>query len=371
MIAPAAALLNSISIGVEGQHTEYAGPLIDPGGPPQHTVAAGNSGTKEVGVAAGVPDTRPIVMFLVIGETARAANFQLGGYARPTNAHLAAEADVVYFDKATSCGTSTATSVPCIFSPFGRADFQLKTADHYVNLLDTLQRAGIATEWRDNNAGCKGVCKRIDTLYYPPRNDPQLCPNGYCFDEVMLKDLEEKLEHITRDTVIVFHQIGSHGPAYSERYPPALERFKPVCRSNELHRCTPEEIVNAYDNSITYTDFVLSRQIGLLRAAAGNVDGVLLYASDHGESLGEDGVYLHGMPYAIAPKVQTEIPLILWTSAGYRSRSGLDATCLSGTAHRAASHDNIYHTTLGVFGVRNKVYATNLDLLASCRKGAQ
>jgi lipid A ethanolaminephosphotransferase len=101
------------------------------------------------------------------------------------------------------------------------------------------------------------------------------------------------------------------------------------------------------------------------------VDGVLLYASDHGESLGEDGVYLHGMPYSIAPKVQTEIPMILWISAGYRSRAGLDAGCLREAAHRPASHDNIYHTTLGVFGVTNKVYASNLDLLASCREGSR
>jgi lipid A ethanolaminephosphotransferase len=338
---------------VEGRHTQYTGPLLDPGGPPQRASAMGG---------------RPIVLFLVIGETARAANFELGGYRRPTNPELKSRADVVYFDKATSCGTSTATSVPCIFSPFRRTDFKLSTADHYVNLLDTLQRAGVVAEWRDNNAGCKGVCRRVATVYYPPRTDPQLCPNGYCFDEVMLKDLEEKLRHISRDTVIVFHQIGSHGPAYSQRYPAARERFEPVCRSNELHRCSPTEIVNAYDNSIAYTDFVLSRQIDLLLAAAGTADGVLLYASDHGESLGEDGVYLHGMPYAIAPKVQTEIPMLLWTSAGYRSRVNLDAACLSGTAHRAASHDNIYHTALGVFGVRNKVYADSLDLLATCRR---
>ena len=136
----------------------------------------------------------------------------------------------------------------------------------------------------------------------------------------MLEDLTQRVDTVQRDTVIVFHQIGSHGPAYAERYPPQFEIFKPVCRSSELQRCTVEEVRNAYDNSIAYSDFVLSRQIEILRKAADRFDTMLIYASDHGESLGERGVYLHGMPYAFAPEDQKRVPMLMWTSPAFRSR---------------------------------------------------
>lgn len=354
LASPVSVVVNSIGVLAEAQCKEYTGPLINVGG--RATRLAAQS-------------SRPVVMFLVIGETARAANFALSGYARDTNPGLRNEKGLVYFGRATSCGTSTATSVPCIFSPLGRSTFDLSVADRYANLLDALAGAGLDVQWRDNNAGCKGVCTRVETIRYTPQSDASLCPNSYCFDDVMLKDLAEKLAHVTRDTLIVFHQIGSHGPAYSERYPQQFERFKPACKSNELHRCAPAEIVNAYDNSILYTDHVLSRQIDLLRAAA-RLDSVLIYASDHGESLGEQGVYLHGMPYSVAPRVQKEIPMLMWASESYLHRAGLEESCLQGQARLKVSHDNVYHTVLGVFGVRNRVYDGNLDLLAACRRSS-
>jgi lipid A ethanolaminephosphotransferase len=327
-------------------------PLIDPAGNVQRVAG---------------PHAKPLVIFLVIGETARAANFQLGGYTRATNPQLRAADGVVYFDHASSCGTSTAISVPCIFSHFDRARFEVDAAGRYTNLLDSLVKAGVDVEWRDNNAGCKGVCARVREIDYTSRPDPALCPQAYCYDEVMLGDLPARLEAVNRDTVIVFHQIGSHGPAYSERYPPQFELFKPACRSNQLQRCTPQEIVNAYDNTIAYTDHVLARQIALLRAASSRVDGVLIYASDHGESLGEQGLYLHGMPYRFAPRTQKEVPMLLWTSQSYAEREGLRAGCLAARAGEPLSHDNLYHTVLGATEVRNDVYDPKLDLLSGCR----
>ena len=353
--APMAVVANSVGLLVARERTEYTGPLLHEGGVAHRLAPQG---------------TKPLVLFLVIGETARAANFELGGYPRETNPRLKDEPDLVYFDHATSCGTSTATSVPCIFSPFGRATFNVDLADRYANLLDVLESAGIDVEWRDNNAGCKGVCKRVRAISYASRPDRALCPHSYCFDEVMLKDLPQRLGGVTRDTIIVFHQIGSHGPAYAERYPEASERFRPACRSNELHRCSSEQIVNAYDNSIAYTDSVLARQIDLLRDAAERLDGALIYASDHGESLGEGGVYLHGLPYSMAPGAQKEIPLLVWTSSGSRQRIGLDEECLKRQAHQPVSHDNLYHTVMGLFGVRNGAFDGKLDLLAACRREA-
>lgn len=317
------------------------------------------------------PRARPLVLFLVIGETARAANFQLGGYPRPTNPRLIDTNDLVYFKQLTSCSTSTAISVPCMFSHWGRSAFDVDEADRYTNLLDSLMTAGIDVEWRDNNAGCKGVCTRVAQISYANRPDARLCPNAYCYDEVMLADLPTRLRAVRRDTVIVFHQIGSHGPAYSERYPPAFERFKPACRSNELQHCTPEEIRNAYDNTIAYTDSIVSRQIELLRAASDRVDSALIYVSDHGESLGEQGLYLHGMPYSFAPQVQKHVPMLLWTSAGYAEQAHLLRDCLRSRAAKTLSHDNLYHTVLGAMGVRNQVYDAQRDLLFGCRAGVE
>lgn len=304
------------------------------------------------------PRAKPLVVVMVVGETARAANFELGGYSRPTNPELAALDGLVYFPQTTSCGTATALSVPCMFSRLPRSEFDVDEARRYANALDALQSAGVHVEWRDNNAGCKGVCARVETIDFSPEA-------GY--DEVMLKDLATKLDTLQSDTVIVMHQIGSHGPAYFERYPSELEKFKPACHSNQLQRCSPEEVVNAYDNTIAYTDHMLARTIGLLREASGHVDTMLMYASDHGESLGEQGMYLHGLPYAFAPDTQTHVPMLMWLSPSYAARRGVDMQCLESHASEPRSHDNIYHTLLGAAEVRNASYDRKLDILAACR----
>ena len=323
------------------------------------------SGNVERSAATG---SKPLVLFIVVGETARAADFQLAGYERPTNPRLSRVEDLVYFDHATSCGTSTAISVPCMFSHLGRRNFDTGAARNQTNVLDSLVKAGFAIQWRDNNAGCKGVCARVPEIVYKPSPDNRAsCPHSYCYDEVMLAGLADTLRHVDRDTAIVFHLIGSHGPAYAERYPPSFETFKPACRTHQLQRCTREEIVNAYDNTIAYTDSVLARQIELLEEASDRVDSLLIYVSDHGESLGEQGMYLHGMPYAVAPRVQTEIPMLVWTSRGYAQRTGLSMSCLQSSADRPISHDNVYDTLLGAAEVRDALYDPEGDVLRACR----
>jgi lipid A ethanolaminephosphotransferase len=351
-LSPAAPVVSLAGLLSAEQRRDPHAPLINVAGTVQRTAAPGH---------------KPLVLFLVVGETARAADFQLGGYARATNPRLEGVPGLVYYDHAASCGTSTAISVPCMFSHLSRERFDVEQADRYTNLLDSLVKAGLTVEWRDNNAGCKGVCARVVNLAYPGTSDPVHCPNSYCYDEVMLSDLTARLDTLQHDTVVIFHTIGSHGPAYSERYPPQFEIFKPACRSHELQRCSREEIVNAYDNSIAYTDYVLSRQIALLQAHADRLDSVLLYASDHGESLGEQGIYLHGMPYGFAPRVQKEVPMLFWASHGFQERTGLSMACMRSHAHDAVSHDNIYHTVLGAMAVHDAVYDPAMDLFAGCR----
>lgn len=323
-----------------------AGPLANPGGA---LTRVSTSNAK-----------RPLLLFLVVGETARAANFQLGGYPRATNPRLMGENDLVYFQDTESCGTSTSISLPCMFSHLGRARYEKQEASRNINLLDMLSQSGVDVEWRDNNSGCKGVCARVQHV--------EFAKGSNAYDEVMLTGLQERLRTLKRDTVIVFHQVGSHGPAYSERYPPAFEVFKPACRSNELDRCTRAEVVNAYDNTILYTDHNLAEQIELLRSMADRADTALLYVSDHGESLGEQGMYLHGMPYAFAPETQKRVPFFLWTSDSYRRRTGLQQSCLQTRAKAPMTHDNVFHTVMGAFGVRNAVYNPRLDIISSCEQ---
>jgi lipid A ethanolaminephosphotransferase len=327
-----------------------------------------NAPFVQVGLDAhrsGAPGSKPLLILMVVGETARAANFSLGGYARPTNP-LLQQREVYYFSKVRSCGTSTAVSVPCMFSGVPRAQFDLSHADRRDTVLDMLQRAGVQVTWIDNQSGCKRVCARVPyevaSSYHPTS-----CKDGECLDDALLYALDAKLAAVDRDALLVLHAMGSHGPTYYRRVPPQMAVFQPTCATERIETCTDAEIVNAYDNSIVYTDYVLA---GLIDRLGRNtqVDSVLLYVSDHGESLGENGLYLHGQPYLIAPDVQKQVPMLMWFSAGAMPRLGLDADCLRSRLALSASHDNIAHTLLGLAGVSTTVYRPALDSLRGCRQ---
>lgn len=311
-------------------------------------------------------------LFVVaVGETARADHFSLNGYARETNPELAKIDGLVNFADATSCGTDTAQSVPCMFSGFGRAQFTVDKAAGRENLLDILRRAGIDVVWRENQAGCKGVCKRIATEVLTGLKHPTFYASSQNYDEILIEGLAERASSLKRDTVIVLHMMGSHGPAYWKRYPPGFERFTPVCKESQFSRCETNEIVNAYDNTILYTDHVLARLIRILEDAARNgVETGMLYVSDHGESLGENNLYLHGMPYAIAPREQVHVPMLTWLSAGLRSSNDIAHGCLEGRRNAPVSHDNLFHSVLGLMDVETKAYDRGLDIFATCHKSA-
>jgi lipid A ethanolaminephosphotransferase len=312
--------------------------------------------------------TRPLVTVLVIGETARSANFSLNGYSRETNPRLAGTDGVLSLRHAASCGTDTAHSLPCMFSGLGEAQFTVPRAAAQENLLHILKRVGIDVLWRDNQSGCKGVCNGVSTEVLA-RKGEAFYADVTSYDEVLLDGLEPRLAAMEHGGVIVLHMIGSHGPAYHKRVPPSFVRFQPTCETSQLNRCTTEQIVNSYDNTILYADHVLAELIGILRAAdAKGVDTTMIYVSDHGESLGEKGIYLHGLPRALAPKEQTHIPMIMWASPSAQGRLGLDMECLHEiAATKPASHDNLFHTMLGIFGVQTRLYDPRLDILHRCR----
>jgi lipid A ethanolaminephosphotransferase len=309
---------------------------------------------------------RRSVTVLVLGETARADHFGLNGYQRQTTPRLAS-LDVVNFPDVTSCGTSTAVSVPCIFSPLGRDRFDERVARRSEGLLDLLRRAGLRVLWRENNTGCKGVCDRVEVEDFRRARAPEQCPGGECLDSVLLTGLQEQIDRTEGDLVIVLHLIGSHGPAYFQRYAPSAEVFGPVCATAELQKCSRQQVINTYDNTIVYTDAVLAELIGLLGRNAQQRDAAMIYVSDHGESLGENGVYLHGIPYAFAPDAQTRVPMVMWLSEGYRRTAGVDLECLQTRAGASYSHDNIFHSVLGILGIATDAYVPSLDIFSACR----
>lgn len=309
---------------------------------------------------------KPVLMVIVAGETGRAQNWSLGGYARQTNPDLAAR-DILYFSQATSCGTATATSLPCMFSPLGQADYSYEGGLSHENLLDVLSHAGFRVEWWDNNTGDKDIAARVPKRMMTAADGAEFC-QPECIDGVFLKALAEKAATITEDTAIVLHQIGSHGPSYWLRYPADREIFAPACKTPELTECSTEEIVNAYDNTIAYTDHFLSQVIDLLDGAD-RVVPAMYYMSDHGESLGEGGLYLHGTPYFMAPDYQTRVPMVIWMSERFRDSLGLDGACLAERTDAPVSHDNMFSTVLGMLDVTTSARDAALDIAGACRRG--
>ncbi|MBD8596269.1 phosphoethanolamine--lipid A transferase [Pseudomonas sp. W2Oct36] len=308
------------------------------------------------------------LMIFVVGETARADHFSLNGYGRETNPELKQQ-DILNFTHVASCGTSTAVSVPCLFSKFPRTDYSDKKGKTYEGLLDMLQRAGLKVLWLDNNSDCKGTCLRVPHSDIPKNQPSPFCDGQNCLDESLLVGLQDYIDSLQGNAIIVLHSDGSHGPEYYDRYPKSLERFTPVCHTNQLGSCTSDELKNVYDNTILYTDHFLSQTIELLKRNQDKVDASMIYVSDHGESLGENGIYLHAAPYAIAPTAQTHVPMVMWFGHSTLEDASVDRSCLAAKQDQPdLSHDYLFHSVLGLLGVTTTEYQPALDLFHSCKR---
>ncbi|CAM3413491.1 MULTISPECIES: phosphoethanolamine transferase EptA [Yersinia] len=310
------------------------------------------------------------LMILVVGETARAENFSLGGYERETNPRLKQD-QVIYFKNTASCGTETAVSVPCMFSNMPRKEYDATLASHQEGLLDIVALAGVNVLWRENDGGCKGACDRVPHQDVTQLNLTQYCEGDVCMDDALLHNLDNYINGLKGDSVIVLHQMGSHGPAYYRRTTPEFRKFTPTCDSNQIQDCSPQELVNTYDNSLLYTDATLDKTIKILQQHSDTFNTAMVYLSDHGESLGENGMYLHGTPYLFAPSQQTHVPMLLWMSADYEKNFAINRNCLNQMAQQAeVSQDNLFHTILGMMNIQTKEYQPSLDILHSCHSPA-
>lgn len=304
---------------------------------------------------------RKKIVIMVVGEAARWDHFSLNGYGRETNPMLKKE-DIINLPNVFSCGTSTAHSVPCMFSIKTRKEFDIDNAPYEENALDVLNHTGkVAIIWRDNNSNSKNVADRIGEQDYRNNKNNTIC-DSECRDEGMLVGLDKFIEqNSNKDILIVLHQMGNHGPEYYKRYPKAFEKFTPTCKTNQLESCTKEQISNAFDNAILYTDAFLSKTVNFLKKYDNTHDTGMIYMSDHGESLGENGVYLHGMPYMIAPEAQKHIGAILWF--GDNTKRTIPHQKIVQNAKKEYSHDNLFHTLLGIFGVKTSVYEKEKDMV--------
>ncbi|KMK51452.1 sulfatase [[Actinobacillus] muris] len=324
--------------------------------------------------AQAKPDSYRHITVIVMGETTRAQNWGLNGYSRQTTPLLAKRGDqIINFRNVESCDTFTAGSVPCLFSNMDRANYDALKAEKSDTILDILQRSGVEVVWLDNDTGCKGVCDRVPYKDVTALNLPEFCRNGECLDNILLPELDRVLaenERTGKDIVVVLHTMGSHGPTYYERYSPEFRYFSPTCDTNEINRCTKAELVNTYDNSIIYIDQFIDKVIQRLEYRD-DVEGSVIYLSDHGESLGEKGIYLHSTPRSIAPEVQTKVPMVMWFNSRWWQNEGIDFNCLTQNARtKPYSHDNFYSTIYGIMDMetRNTSYRAEMDIVGQCKK---
>lgn len=314
------------------------------------------------------PGTKPLLTVVVVGETVRAQNWQLSGYKRETNPQLSLfpQGELFNFPYAKSCGTNTDTSLPCMFSGIGRSNYNEKWIRQHESILSLIHRTGVEVTWIDNQSGCKGACDGVTSLKASSAINKKKV-TGDSFDDILSEALTAVISKTPTDQLVVLHMIGNHGPAYHQRYPKDRSHFKPTCEDNNLTSCSSEAIVNTYDNAIRYTDEILARIIRQLNQLQDRSVG-LIYVSDHGESLGEKGLYLHGVPYALAPEEQTRVPFFFWFPERSQRELGLKRQCLTRKASHPTEHDLLAHSLLGLYRIFPPIYQKRWDFTLDCHE---
>ncbi len=314
--------------------------------------------------------TKRKLTFVILGETARGDHMAYNGYERDTNFYTK-NLNLISFKNVLSCATATAQSVPCMFTNLNKENFSNRKASFQDNVFDIMQRAKVNTAWFDNDGGCKGMCDRIkNTVNIAPNSSKTKCNGDSCFDSILIDYAQNFLESIKdtkEDNIAVFHLIGSHGPRYFERYPEKFAKFLPECRRADVENCNLNSLINTYDNTILYTDYILSEFIKLLKTKEDEYVVSLIYISDHGESLGKNGMFLHGTPYSIAPIGQKHVPFMLYLGKDTPQELKIDRACLEKKINEKLTHDNLFHSLLSLMQIDTKEYNKDLDIFTSCK----
>lgn len=289
-----------------------------------------------------IKDNVKSVVVLVIGESARSQNFSLYGYQKNTNPLLSKIKNLFHFN-ATSCATYTTAGVKGILE-------HINSDDLYEILPNYLYRNNVEVIWRTTNWGEPPV--HVEKYQNRDILKKDCKGEGCNYDEVLLTGLKEQILASKKNKIfIVLHTSTSHGPTYSKKYPSRFETFKPVCNSVELGKCSQKELINAYDNTIVYTDYILSNVIDDLKELK-EYKSTMIFVSDHGESLGEKNLYMHGIPLSIAPKEQYEIPFIVWVSDNSKQLK----------PNKMLSQNNVFHSVLNFLNVESPVYKEEMNI---------
>ena len=305
-------------------------------------------------------DKKNLIVF-VLGESARDANFSLSGYARDTAKPLRPYlSDMMVFHQTESCGVVTRVSVPCMFSAYTRTNYVEQAVSYSTNVLEILQKNNIDLLWLDNELGCNKVCRNVPTEY--------TCQSRDCLDMLLNDTFRLKIPSFQKDTFVVLHQRGSHGPRYDLRVPEDLYKWKPFCNRSDHHNCSLQEMTNAYDNTIYYTASVIADLIKTLSELTDEYNPILIYVSDHGESLGENEVYGHGGDFKDAPAEQKQVPFFVWMPKSTRTAFGFNQACLQAKTRTQQSQDVIFHSLMGLMGISTDVYDEKLDIFAGCHQ---
>ncbi|ROS01713.1 lipid A ethanolaminephosphotransferase [Sinobacterium caligoides] len=316
------------------------------------------------------PTEKPTLVVVVVGETARADHFPANGYERMTTPNMISN-NMISLQNVASCGTLTAVSVPCMFSVMTRENQDEKKVRYQQNAVDILADAGVGVQWNENDEGCKGVCDRVPTWTATKENSSEFCQGPVCLDESLIAHFDRDVATVMKQRqagAIFIHTQGSHGPTYYQRYNEATRTFQPDCQRSDIQNCEHQALINNYDNTLVYTDYVVGKLLDKLKSYQQQYNVALMYVSDHGESLGENGMYLHGAPYFMAPKEQTHVPWMTWMSPSFYRDNHLDEACLRRHAETESySHDNWFHSILGLMNVSTKVYQPSMDFFAACR----
>ena len=344
------------------QHDTELGGLLQPWSYVVNTCRVISSYQDEQAEEIKLPDGtitvhEKAVVVLVIGESARKANFQLYGYQRDTNPLLSKQEGLKVY-QATACATYTTAGTKAILDPKDSGDL-------YELLPNYAFRTGVDVSWRTSNWG--EPPKHIDEyltdtdlsdLYQGKSND---------YDDILYYGLRERIESSKKDKVlIILHTSTSHGPKYADKYPKQFEVYKPVAKNIEEGEKNIGMLINAYDNTIRYTDFLLNSLINTLREMK-DWHSAMIFISDHGESLGENKMFMHGLPMKLAPKVQYEIPFLVWTSDGFRTykqtSSSQDAP--EGELPAVLEQHYVFHSVLNLLSIQSPAYNKDYDIFAS------
>lgn len=280
------------------------------------------------------------ICVLIIGESARRGNFSLYGYDRETNPLLAGDSVKTYM--ANSASTYTTAAVKAILD-------HKDTGKLYEILPNYLYRHGVDVIWRSTNWGEPPL--HIEKIYNKKTLKNMFPDADERYDGLLIEGLKEEISSCKKEKqLIVLHTGTSHGPTYNLKYPAEFEVFKPACNTVEISTADKQELINAYDNTILYTDYLLHSVIEILKEIPDR-RCCMIFVSDHGESLGEDNLFMHGMPKNIAPREQFEIPFIVWHNDDNTQMKNLEEV----------EQYFVFHSIMNWFGMQSPVYNENMN----------